>query len=121
MGPPGEPGESLKMETYYYTVNPRDWQPVGESGEVTFYQYIADLDIGNYIYEQGNVSVFIYLVDNGNEVQAPLPYSIPHTDGGIRWTEQYSFDFEKRTVSFYADYLRGELPPSQEFRVVLTW
>jgi hypothetical protein len=120
-GPMGLPGESLSLETYYYTVASRDWQPVGETGETTFYQYIVDLDIGNYIYEQGNVSVFMYLADNGNEVQTPLPYSIPHTDGGIRWTEHYSFDFDQGTVSFYADYLRGELPPTQEFRVVLTW
>lgn len=120
-GPEGPAGESLSLETYYYTVNSRDWQPIGEAGELTFYQYIADLDIGNYIYEQGDVSVFMFLTDNNNEVQAPLPYSIPHTDGGIRWTEHYTFDFDQGTVSFYADYLRGELPPTQEFRVVLTW
>jgi hypothetical protein len=121
MGDPGLPGEGLKLETYYFTVASRDWKAIGEAGEITFYQYIKDLDIGNSIYERGNVSVFIYLADDGNEVQSPLPYSIPHTDGGVRWTEHYSFDFDLGTMSFYADYLRGETPPPQEFRVVLTW
>ncbi|MDR1337360.1 MAG: hypothetical protein LBK22_11080 [Tannerella sp.] len=121
MGPVGEPGESLRLEAYDFTVVSRDWEPIGEAGEVTFYQYIMDFDIGSHIYKNGDVSVFIYLTDNGNEVQAPLPYSIPHMDGSVRWTEHYTFDFDQGTVSFYADYLRGELPPTQDFRVVLTW
>ncbi|MDR1675795.1 MAG: hypothetical protein LBR86_04940 [Tannerella sp.] len=121
MGPAGEPGESVNLETYYYTVASRDWKEIGGAGDLTFYQYIVDLDIGKRIYDRGDVSAFMYLVDDGNEVQAPLPYSIPHTDGGLRWTEHYTFDFDQGTVSFYADYLRGENPPSQEFRVVLIW
>ncbi|MDR2040822.1 MAG: hypothetical protein LBP98_00695 [Tannerella sp.] len=121
MGPAGEPGRGLNLETYYYTVASRDWKAVGESGKTTFYQYIADLNLGDEIYDWGDVSVYMYLTDDGNEVQTPLPYSIPHTEGGNDWTEYYTFDFDRGTVSFYADYLRGELPPSQEFRVVLTW
>lgn len=120
MGPAGEPGEGLGMEVHEFTVVSRDWESLGEAGGVTFYRYIMDLDIGSYIYKSGNVSVFMYLMDGDNEVQAPLPYSIPHADNG-GWTEHYSFDFDRGTVSFYADYRRGERPPTQDFRIVLTW
>ncbi|MDR3194934.1 MAG: hypothetical protein LBT76_06565 [Tannerella sp.] len=119
MGPPGEPGGG--METYYFTVTPRDWKLLGGTQDVSFYQCIKDLDIGSYIYENGTVSAYMYQMEDQTEVQTPLPYIIPHTDGSVRWNEQYTFDFEQGTVSFYVDYIKGETPPAKEFRVVLTW
>jgi hypothetical protein len=120
-GPEGPPGEGLAINVEYYTIKSRDWQQIGSNGEVSFYRYIVDINIGDYIYDKGNVSVFLYLMDGNNEVQAPLPYSIPHIDNGARWTEHYSFDFDSGTISFYVDLLNGQVPPEQEFRVVLTW
>ncbi|MDR3269644.1 MAG: hypothetical protein LBT83_11345 [Tannerella sp.] len=117
VGPPGEGG----LEVSYHTIRTRDWQLIGGTQDVSFYRCLVDLNIGDDIYEYGNISVFLYLMDDRNEVQAPLPYSIPRVDGSIRWDEQYSFDFDSGTISFYADYLRGETPPEKEFRVVLTW
>jgi hypothetical protein len=121
-GPVGPPGESVALETSYYTITSRDWELLdGGAQNVSFYRCIRDLNVGDYIYDYGDVSVFMYLMDNNSEVQAPLPYSIPHTDGGVSWNEQYTFDFDRGTISFYADYIKGETPPEQEFRVVLTW
>jgi hypothetical protein len=116
-GPPGLPGENVDLYVTNFFVSSDNWEPIGNDGNVIFYRFLFDLDIGNRIYEGGNVNVFIYLMDEGNEVQAPLPYLIPH----VGWTEQYSFDFDRKTIAFYADYINGEMPPPQEFRVVLTY
>jgi hypothetical protein len=118
-GPQGEPG--MEMDVEYFTVRARDWKEIGSSQDVVFYQYVANINIGDYIYDKGNVSVFMYLMDGDNEVQVPLPYSIPRQERGIWWTEQYSFDFDRGTISFYVDYLNGLTPPDQEFRAVLSW
>jgi hypothetical protein len=120
-GPMGPPGEGAELEAEYFTIRSRDWQEIGSSQDVIFYQCVVDINIGDYIYDKGDVSVFMYQIDGDSEVQVPLPYSIPRMNGGIRWTEQYSFDFDRGTISFYADCLIGLTPPEQEFRVVLTW
>ena len=119
MGPPGEPGEMLLPFVKPIDVRVQDWQLYGSNDYVSFYKYVADIDIGNNAYNNGFVSVYLYQVDDGNEIQTPLPYWIQYSDRGNTWLEGYNFDFDKRTIALYADCLKGQRPPACTFRVVV--
>ena len=122
MGPPGlkgKDGEGFVPYVKYFEVRSQDWQNYGSHPSVSFYKYMFDMDIGNEAYENGIVNVYLFQMDDGNEIQTPLPYWIQYTDRGNTWLEGYNFDFDRGTIVFYADCQLGQRPPTCEFRVVV--
>jgi len=119
MGPPGDPGEGFVPYVKYFEVKSQEWQNYGSDAYVSFYKCVKDIDIGNDAYQNGLVMVYLFQLDDGNEIQTPLPYWIQYTDRGNTWLEGYNFDFDRGTIAFYADCQLGQRPPACEFRVVV--
>ena len=119
MGPPGEPGEGFIPYVKFFEIKSQDWQNYATDEYVSFYKYVVDMDIGDRAYNNGFVNVYLFQTDEGQEIQTPLPYWIQHTDRGNTWLEGYNFDFDRKTIAFYADCKRGQRPPACKFRVVV--
>jgi hypothetical protein len=119
IGPPGDPGEGFVPYVKFFEVKSQDWQNYGSNDYVSFYKYIVDMDIGDKAYNNGFVNVYLFQIDDGNEIQTQLPYWIQYSDRGNTWLEGYNFDFDRNTVAFYADCQKGQRPPACEFRVVV--
>ena len=119
IGPPGDSGEGFIPYVKRFEVKSQDWQNFGTDEYVSFYKYIFDIDIGDNAYNNGFVNVYIFQNDDGNEIQTQLPYWMQYTDRGNTWLEGYNFDFDRKTIAFYADCKKGQRPPTCEFRVVV--
>ena len=112
-GPPGASGEKLNWEILYYTVHADDWKLVGNKDGLNSH-YIFDFKeskLTKFIYEKGLVKGFrILKLDNGDNVQTPLPY--------------YTYDFMPGSIAFYAyytDFYTANKPPTCTFRIVMNW
>ena len=122
MGPPGlkgKDGEDFIPYVEKFTVRSQDWQNYDSDDDVSYYKYIFDMDIGDRAYNNGLVMVYLFQMDDGNEIQTPLPFWMQYTERGSKWLEGYNFDFDRGTIAFYADCRRGQRPPTCEFRVVV--
>lgn len=134
MGPQGEPGESgglgegmnWKIETF--VVEENQWKLYyDEDGLNPYYMCEKSYSaLDNFIYTDGNV--FVYLIQSpgeSNEVQTPLPYTIPLENGeGNFWFETVTFDIMPGSIAFYVrydDFAVDIRPARQEFRVVMNW
>jgi hypothetical protein len=118
-GPIGPPGEGLVPYVEYIKIQSNQWENYATNDYVSFYKCVRDVDVRDNAYKNGFVNVYLFQMDDGNEIQTPLPYWIQHTDRGNTWLEGYNFDFDRKTIAFYADCKRGERPPLVEFRVVV--
>ncbi len=135
MGPQGEPGEGMNWKVYDFTISADKWELVGEpDGIGSYYMYVfennhAPAELAQVIQYKGEVTGF-YLshLDNGDEVLAPLPYivydGISNEQGLWLWSEQYTFDYTRNSVAFYAlynDFATEQRPMTLTFRLSLKW
>jgi hypothetical protein len=119
-GRDGIDGASIEFYVENFTVRSQDWIYVSTGKYTVMYQYIANVDVRYQAYDDGIVSVYMYQEDEEhNEVQSPLPYWTQHTVGENTWLEGYNYDFDERTVAFYAEVEKGTNPPTSSFRIVI--
>ena len=130
-GPPGASGEKLNWEILYYTVHADDWKLVGNKDGLNSH-YIFDFKeskLTKFIYEKGLVKGFrILKLDNGDNVQTPLPYVVPigemNGNNEKLWSEYYTYDFMPGSIAFYAyytDFYTANKPPTCTFRIIMNW
>ncbi|MDR0573471.1 MAG: hypothetical protein LBG96_05485 [Tannerella sp.] len=117
-GVDGRDGEmSFFVENFRVYAN--NWIHTGTGKYVSYYEYIAKIDIRDEAYAKGMVNVYIYPFPDEN-VQAPLPYWVQYTAGDNTWLEGYNYDFDSGTIKFYLDWSNGKsLPAITDFRVVV--
>ena len=122
MGPQGPQGSSA-------------WELVGDAdGLNSYYVYVfegnqAPRELAQVLEYDGDVTgYFVSQLDNGDEVLSPLPYIVynggSNSSGEWLWSEQYTFDFTRNSIAFYAlynDFATSTIPPSCKFRLSLKW
>jgi len=120
-GHDGLDGDDFGFYVEIFTVRSQDWEYVSTERFTTLYQYIADVDVREEAYEDGIVEVYMFQWNTASdsEVQTPLPYWTQHTAGENTWLEGYNYDFDKKTVAFYAEVEKGTNPPTSSFRIVI--
>ncbi len=120
-GRDGMDGKDAEMSFFVknFSVRANDWTLTGAGKYVSYYECIVEVDISTEAYNQGMVNVYIYPFPD-EDVQAPLPYWVQHTEGDNTWLEGYNYDFDSGTIKFYLDWRNGEsLPAISDFRVVV--
>jgi len=136
-GPPGRDGlDGLNgTETYWfvktYEIQSSHWQLVHAENQVDSYfrARVTIPELTRDRYEDGNVQCYMFQNIDGQEVQTPLPFTIPcgieeNNGNRILWTETYAFDFAPGAVTFYvnySDFFTSNRPGTTTFRVVITY
>ncbi len=128
-GRDGQDGEGTKWFTTSFTVNPNEWERVGEPGSVDsfFVAYRSLPELNKYVYDKGSVITYI---ENGEGIKNGMPFVLhlgyeENNGGKYLWTETYDFDFTVGEVAFYLTYsdfsTNFEPDKSKTFHVVLIW
>ena len=136
-GRPGKDGKDGKdgIETYWfvgvYTINSNNWQLVNGVDQLnSFYRASITIpELTNDIYEDGNVFCYLFQTIDGQEVQTPLPFTVPLGEAAdnnteFLWTETVAFDFSPGRITFYvnySDFITSIRPDRMIFRVVLNY
>ncbi len=134
-GEPGMPGQGVNWKVYDFTVPSDAWELVGQQDALnSYYMYVfegdqAPKELAQVLQYDGDVTgYFVGKLSNGDDVLSPLPYIIysGEMSGTTEslWSEQYTFDFTKNSIAFYAyynDFMTGTLPPACKFRMSLKW
>ncbi len=134
-GPQGEPGQGVNWKVYDFNIPSDAWELVGSPNSLnSYYMYIfegnkAPKELEYVMQYDGDVSgYFVAQLDNGDDVLSPLPYIIyagqSDQTGEWLWSEQYTFDFTKNSIAFYAyynDFSTAIKPANCKFRLSLKW
>jgi hypothetical protein len=95
-GPQGPPGQPADFTIINKTVNPSDWEPLGEPGDPDF-QYYASYSVPQIDqFAFNNALIIGYLIDNG--VAFILPNTINYGD----WITEFSMIHAVGIVEFIA-------------------
>ena len=126
-----ESDDSKNWEVLTFTVKKNDWQLKGGTNNLdSYYQFIFDdvRELTSFVASQGTVMGYVYQGSGSDEVQTPLPYTIPYGDvvqgNEVLWTETTTFDYQAGSIAFYvnySDFTTEVRPGTMEFRVVLHW
>jgi len=133
-GPQGPAGE-LNWKVYDFNIPSSAWELVGDvNGLNSYYVYVfegnqAPQELAQVLEYDGDVTgYFVSQLDNGDEVLSPLPYIVyngsSNSSGEWLWSEQYTFDFTRNSIAFYAlynDFATSTTPPNCKFRISLKW
>ena len=114
-----------------FTVKRNDWKLVGSSNALnSYYQFVFNdvRELTDFVYTDGAVTGYLYQGNGSEEVQTPLPYTLPIgtivNGNELLWTETTTFDYQAGSVAFYinySDFATDVQPETMEFRVVLHW
>ena len=125
----GDDNDNWKVLTF--TVKKSDWKLMGHSNDLnSYYQFVFNdvRELSNFVCTDGTVTGYLYQGNGSDEVQTPLPYTIPYGDfvngNEFLWTETTTFDYQPGSIAFYVNYsdFNTEVEPeTMDFRVVLHW
>ena len=96
----------------------------------SYYQFVFNdvRELTDFVYTDGAVTGYLYQGNGSEEVQTPLPYTLPIgtivNGNELLWTETTTFDYQAGSVAFYinySDFATDVQPETMEFRVVLHW
>lgn len=128
-GKDGEDGSGANWLTKTFTIQPHEWELVGEPGELNSY-FVVDKklpELTKEIYEEK--AVIAYTLTN-NGVKNGMPYVL-HKGGTddkgkeFIWTQTYDFDYSEGWVGFYLTYsdfntqIEPDIPVT--FYILLVW
>jgi hypothetical protein len=129
-GANGKDGEGINWWIGNFTISANQWELVNGVNALNSY-YRAEVQVPQlteFVYENGNVFVYMFQNVNGTEVQTLLPFVVPYGEASgseeFLWTEMYACDFAVGSVVFYvnySDFFTENKPPATSFRIVLNW
>ena len=108
-----------------FTVNASDWSWDAANGRWEAVKQLKFID--EFVYENGAVIGYVFVTENGKEVQYQLPHTMNIVDGDAAFTEtvDYHFDFKTSRVTFlikpsdsFQD-INAKL--TYNFRIVMIW
>ena len=130
LGPKGDPGEGMEWFVREYTILQNRWELINGRDQLNsfFRAEILIPELDNFVYNKGNVFVYMFQTVDDVEVQTLLPFTIPvgkMINGQEHlWTETHSYDFSVGSIMVYvnySDFYTSNIPPAATFRVVLNY
>ena len=131
IGPKGDPGEGMGWFVKEYTITEKRWELMNGRDQLNsfFRAEIKIPELDKYVYDKGNVFVYMFQEVEGDEVQTLLPFTIPYGEERYNgqkhlWTETHSYDFTIGSIMIYvnySDFYTSNTPPAATFRVVLNY
>ena len=111
------------VESFTVDASEWSWNP-SESR----WQAVKQLDfIDEFVYESGAVIGYVFVTENGKEVQYQLPHTLNLVDGENVFTEtiDYNFDFKTSRVTFLIkpsdSFQDVKAKLTYNFRVLMIW
>lgn len=134
-GPQGPKGDGMNWEIEEFRIRTGDWVQLTNDDNPNELLYRAtrvpdiigksDPELINFIYENGNVFGYIFVIQGQYENQTPLPYVINFRgENNESIVETFYFDFTEEDVAFYVSYSGNNLnyhPGERFFRIVMNW
>jgi hypothetical protein len=128
VGPQGEPGTGTNWYATSYTIQPNEWELVGNKGELNSYFFVDKPlpRLSDFVYEDGSILVYLEFSPNVKNVMPFVSHKAGVDDlGEFFWTETYDYDFYKGGIGFYLTYsdFNTKMKPNQAitFHVILMW
>ncbi len=123
--------DNLTQRSWLLTARSSDWESAPTGAPYTDYYYVDfPIDgLNDYIYSQGNVSIYLLSNIDGRQIQQQLPLVRPtYADDNfsIKWTEVIDYEYERGWIRVKVtydnfDYDNIPAPGYREFRMVITW
>lgn len=111
------------VESFTVDASEWSWNPLESR-----WQAVKQLDfIDEFIYESGAVIGYVFVTENGKEVQYQLPHTLNLVDGENVFTEtvDYNFDFKTSRVTFLIkpsdSFQDVKAKLTYNFRVLMIW
>ena len=130
-GPKGDPGEGVNWKIV--DVNVSQWDYSQYSDNNYFFAKFSVPALTSFVFTDGNVQAYVYLSENGETIQHPLPYTLPKEDidnqgNPYFYTEVVDFvygvgwvQFEVRATDFAYEVNPQINPAKMDFRIVMTY
>ena len=134
-GPKGDPGEGVNWKIV--DVNVTQWDYSGDAYRYAdnnyYFAKFSVPALSSYVFTDGNVQGYVYMTENGETIQHPLPYTLPieiiDNQGnpyfftrvvdfvyGVGWVQ-----FEVRDSDFAYEVNDQIAPEKMDFRIVMTY
>lgn len=117
--------EETQWNIENFTVEASEWN---WSFDLARWEAVKQLKyIDEFIYESGAVIGYLFILENGREVQYQLPHTVNIVVGGEEFTEtlDYNFDFKTNRVTFLikpSDSIDDlEARQTYDFRIAMIW
>ena len=111
------------VESFTVDASEWSWNPLESR-----WQAVKQLDfIVEFIYESGAVIGYVFVTENGKEVQYQLPHTLNLVDGENVFTEtvDYNFDFKTSRVTFLIkpsdSFQDVKAKLTYNFRILMIW
>lgn len=132
-GPQGPAGEGVNWKIVDVIVEANMWKYSGYTDNNYFYATCNMPELTSYVFTDGNVQGYIYLLDNNETIQHSLPYVL-HKEVFDNAGNQYLYtttvdfvygvgwvQFEMRDTDFAYETDASINPEQMKFRIVITY
>ncbi|MCD7901752.1 MAG: hypothetical protein LUH22_18420 [Bacteroides sp.] len=128
-GRDGEDGYGTNWFAKSFTIQPNQWELIGEPGELNSY-FVVDKELPELTRDIYKERAVIAYVQTGDKVKNGMPYVLHQggvdTDGKeLTWTQTYDFDYSEGWVGFYVTYsdFNTQIKPVDPvtFHIILMW
>jgi hypothetical protein len=112
--------------TKIFTITDRDWIKGSDDTGIYYYCEIAEPKLTDEVFDYGILQAYKFYKVDGRDTMTPLPYSDFIINGGYKWEEHFTVDFQPGYITFILktdDHDDGSLPfySSYEFLVRFLW